>query len=1087
MAKTLLTGPAGCGKTGLLLDAFKEYLRNAPDPLAPDGFFVVPSMEHTERVVSLLAQRGVSGFFHRRVTTLSKLVSDLFRVTDVPVVSSLTRTLIVKDLLRTHDWEYFREVQDQPGFPGLMGQFLTELKEAALLPGDFRARMNVLKGFEPAYAAKYEALAAFYEQYTAELQKRGLRESQDVLWILRERQKKGGKPLPRLQALWIDGFFDFSNLQREYLRELCGITDEITVTLPQEDGPGWEDAFETVAGTRQSLVALGFKVQKLKALSLRTRKPALRALQKDLFSGEKATCGADGITLLEAVGTDGEIELIAREIHRLYATGNYRYSDFAVLFRQIKNYAPVIAAIFERYGIPAEVHERERLKFSPWIGTVLSFLSIFRNGWKKEDLFGFLKSGYVRFLGEDRPKNEAWVEAFEQRAFQEGVTGSREAWTADWKGRGRGDFEAFQKEKAAALAIFAEYEDAFFGARTGDEHCRILRRAVYRTFQILEVSDAYTPFVRRDAACVRRFEALLEEMGSYFIKHKVSAVSFESFADHFLGLAELDVYSAHERDKNRVQVYDVSLARQKEYKGVFVAGLLEKVFPLRVRENPLLSDWERKLTNGETEYPLAEQLPRQSIEKLFFYFAVTRASELLYLSYPHRDIEGKEALPSFYLEEVRALFGGRVKVLRQNLARPYLSPEEAVTRRELEIAVLGALRNISKKEALADRSLRGTLEELLVHPPSYARIHASLRPVRSGLSDERIRTGRYLEISETSPTRLEEYAKCPYRYFANRVLKLKDPSQDIAVMQKGNILHYVLQQYFDPRREKTPPEPLEPFIRRELEAGFQKYPLVWSDPYREDLDRRELFEMLFYFLQEETKRLAEASFKPLRVEYSFGSAPECHAPALEIAGEGKRFRLQGRVDRIDTDKERTCAVVVDYKRSARFKRADLELGVALQLPLYLLSVRQHLKLAPLGGEIYSVRDRKRSGFYCADRTAPFGKEFSARTPDPEEEFQKILDRALRFSGKFIKAIEALEIPVKPRACESFCPYSAVCRIEKWKLPVILEEIRKADALEAIAENRTARLPEGKSGKARPHRAGGPDAQNVRGRCDPQDP
>ncbi len=1043
MTKILLTGPAGCGKTGLLLDAFEKHLRNAADPLAADGFFVVPSMEHTERVVSLLAQRGVKGFFHKRVTTLSGLVSDLFRITDVPVVSSLTRALIVKDILKTHAWEYFREVQDQPGFPGVMLHFLTELKEACLLPGEFRARMNALKGFEPAYGAKYEALAAFYEQYAAELQKRGLRDSQDALRIFRERNKKSGPALPRLKALWIDGFFDFSNLQREYLKELSGVTDEITVTLPQEDGPGWEDAFEAVAGTRQALVATGFKIQKMKAGSYRTRKPSLLSLQRDLFSGEKSACTSDGITLLDAVGTDGEIELIAREIHRLYASGNYRYSDFAVLFRQIKNYAPVIAAIFERYGIPAEIHERDRLKFSPWIAAVASLLAVFRNGWKKEDLFGFLKSGYVRSCGKGRPKSAAWIAELEQRAFQEGVTESREAWTAEWK-RGKGDLAAFHKEKTAVLGVLAELEDAFLAARSGDGHARTLKRAVYQTFQILEVSDAYTPFVRRDAACVHRFEALLEEMRGYFLKHRTPAVTFESFADHFLGLVELDLYSVHERDRNRVQVYDVSLARQKEYKVVFVAGLLEKVFPGRVRENPLLSDWERKLTNGETEHPLAEQLPRQSIEKLFFYFAVTRASELLYLSYPHLDFEGKEALPSFYLEEVKTLFGGRITIVRQNLARPYLSVGEAITPRELEAAVLGALRNVSKKEALADGLLMATLEALMAQPQSRARILAALKSVDARLSDGQIRKGRSFELSETSPTRLEQYAKCPYRYFADRILKLKDPAEDIAVMQKGNILHYVLQQYFDPRREKVPAEAIEKFLQLELEAGFEKYPMTWSDPHREALDRRELFEMLFYFLREETERLAGASFKPAYVEYSFGSAPECQSPALEITGEGKTFRMQGRVDRIDVNKERTCAVVVDYKRSARFKSANLELGTSLQLPLYLLAVRRHLNLAPLGGEIYAVRDRKRSGFYCADLTAPYGKEFSPRVSVPEAEFQEILDRALQFARKFVKAIEALEIPVRPRDCESFCPYSAVCRIEKWKLPMILEEIRRED-------------------------------------------
>ena len=45
-------------------------------------------------------------------------------------------------------------------------------------------------------------------------------------------------------------------------------------------------------------------------------------------------------------------------------------------------------------------------------------------------------------------------------------------------------------------------------------------------------------------------------------------------------------------------------------------------------------------------------------------------------------------------------------------------------------------------------------------------------------------------------------------------------------------------------------------------------------------------------------------------------------------------------------------------------------------------------------------------------------------------------------------IEGLRILVRPRDCEKFCPYPAVCRIEKWKLPLILQEIREEENLGA---------------------------------------
>jgi hypothetical protein len=155
------------------------------------------------------------------------------------------------------------------------------------------------------------------------------------------------------------------------------------------------------------------------------------------------------------------------------------------------------------------------------------------------------------------------------------------------------------------------------------------------------------------------------------------------------------------------------------------------------------------------------------------------------------------------------------------------------------------------------------------------------------------------------------------------------------------------------------------------------------------------------------------------------------------------------VDRIDTDAAKKFAVVIDYKRSAKFKAADLKLGTALQLPLYLLAVQRHLGLKPLGAEIYSVRDHKRSGFYCAGAAKDFGKEFSSRSRLSDEIFQKVLDRSLVFVRKFVSGIALAKIPVRPRDCQSFCPYDTVCRIEKWRLPLILEEIKAEDRADLL--------------------------------------
>ena len=58
---------------------------------------------------------------------------------------------------------------------------------------------------------------------------------------------------------------------------------------------------------------------------------------------------------------------------------------------------------------------------------------------------------------------------------------------------------------------------------------------------------------------------------------------------------------------------------------------------------------------------------------------------------------------------------------------------------------------------------------------------------------------------EYSISQLETYAKCPYKYFAERVLKLKpleEPSEEIEALEMGSLLHNILYEFYKTIRLK---------------------------------------------------------------------------------------------------------------------------------------------------------------------------------------------------------------------------------------------------------------------------------------------
>lgn len=1029
--KRLLLGPAGSGKTHKLLDEFENILKTG-DPLQADSFFVLPSAEHTDRITTQLLQRGIKGFFFRRITTLSHLISEIFISGTEHFTSNATRYLLMREIFEKREWDYFKAVQQTPGFMNLMLGFIAELKDAVISHETFRHSMNELKRKEPDLSGKYEALAGIYEAYQEALHERGLMDRQDVLLGARHsRESVPGTQKHQFSHLWLDGFFDFSNLQLEYLKHLSDLTENMTITLTCDSGKQRTALFEPVQGTLAQLQKMGFKVESVSGSNKRSSVKSIQHLERHLFE-EKASLfqeKAEALQVFEAIGIQGEIEMIAREILRRSREGDIRFSDFAVLLRQIGGYGRVLRAVFARFGIPVEIHERERLKLSPLVETLRSLLFIFLEDWKREPLLNFLKSSCVRRFGGELFKDYDWISELENYACQEGVLAGRENWLRSWSAQGEIPKD-WNEIKIKKLQPLCDLEDALTKSATSAQIIFHLQKAISETFQIFYPEDIYEEAVRRDAASAARIDALFEEIATQFSAQDKSEVTFREFAEHLLRLLEVDLVSLHERNVNRVQVYDVSLARQKEYRVVFVAGLLEKSFPIHLKEDPVLSDWERQLFNHAAEKPLRLYKPRQHLERYLFYLAVTRASEQLILTYPRLDLEGKESLPSFYVNEVESLFAQPLPRKKQDLSHPYPALEDVVDARELNLSIVGDLWHLHprlQKESLAYwLSVPG-----LVHVPAIYNHEEN----PAAIHDPVILEKDYFKSLRTSPTTLEDYAKCPYKYFARRVLKLQDPQEELNIFIKGKIRHKVLENFM-PLLLKTPgmsSEQVRKIVNQELEKALQSFPLVIEKKYQRDLYVEEIRQMIFNFLEQEIASLKGSTLQPAHFELSFGRGPGL--PALEFEDKERRFKIVGQIDRVDIDAQNKTAFVIDYKTSDYWEKKQLQNGTSLQLPIYLMVVDKFLKMNLVGAQLRFFNGDKPKGFFNEKYAAAY-PAFSKRSMLSEEEFQGLMAQTTSYIKQFTREMSEGKIDVLPRDKKScdFCPYPTVCRIKKWQVP-----------------------------------------------------
>lgn len=1041
----LLTGPAGSGKTYLLLREFERDLKNSQDQLEEKSFFLVPSAEHTTRIILFLFQKGIPGFFGKRVTTLSRLARRFMTTGNERLISTSERYALIREVLSAKASPFFEPVSDKPGFFQLMGHFISEMKEGLVSAQQFRKAAEGLKKQFSELSYKYDALADFYETYQSLLKSRGLCEIQDF-WIEEKMLAISQDKIP--QRIWLDGFFDFSRFQLALLEFLSKAGCELTVSLTKDFDQERPLLFEKVFETEKNLKQLGFIVKEVNENNFRTEKQDLVFLERYLFGNKPAANRPkpESFTIFEAVGMQGEVEMIAREILCLKREVDCRYSDMAVLCRETGFYAPLFRAIFDRYQIPYEIHERERLKLSPHIHAVALLIQIFREGWKTEHLFDFLKSSVVkRIMGE--PKSSEAVARLEILARRLSLFSGRDNWFQEEINHPDSKIvEEFLVLRKLFLAPLAALENRFHQTPSLKAFKSLFENAVFYQFGIFEERDYLHPKARFEQAAKRRFESAVEEASQRLAPGSTPQEMWERFADSFLKIVELDLYSVHDRDKNRVQVYSVSLARQKEYRFVFVAGLLEKMFPVQAVEDPLLSDSERSWMRKERNIFLTNREITQNFERYLFYLALTRAREKVILTYPKIDREGKAALPSFYVEEVHALFDQPLTVQKQNLAHPYPEIGRAVSRRELDLAVWGDSIHFSHKEKDKVSLLQ---KKLLKDEITRNRFEQASFLIEAKLTDPRIKAGDYFRVLRTSPTRLEEYAKCHFRYFANQVLQLQDPTDDENARNQGTILHKVLELYFQNKIMKTPDlfseDRKEDFVHREFRKALAKNPLVYEKSYQYRLAVESLEDLLNRFICIEDERLKDSSFRPAYFEWNFGPRKTDLAPALEMQTKIGPVMVGGQIDRIDQDEAKHYALVVDYKRSAEFKKDSLLSGTALQLSIYLTVAEKFLGLRPAGGELYSIKEAKQKGFYNQTVTEGLLTLSPGTFKLTDKEFREILNLSWQWARFFSEEMSAQNIEVRPRVCEPYCPYATVCRIEKWKLPLIEEEIRNIDA------------------------------------------
>ena len=939
-----------------------------------------------EKVLIITQSRRLNHMLKERLLSSKECLSCVFWQDILGLVSSINQAsknyvplkqktaldyFKLKDFLQKHNFN------SSPGYVKALQSSFMDMQNALIMPQDL---LKIEEFSSALFSKELKDLIFIYQNYLNLTQVKGKLSYQDF-FVAALDNIENNEYLAQFKQIIFYGIYDLTTLQYDILKAVSQNYNTV-LFFPYENLASYKYIQDFYLA---NILGLASKHTKT-ALP----KSELETFAEHLFavdSKEENKKYKAPIKIINTSASFGEVACAAKEVLLLHKQG-FAFKDIALCARSLEPYKNDIVQIFKLNNIPININFEEPFLSKPLINLCSSLLNIARNNFNKDIILSFIGSPYIKNrhkLWGQLIKDIGVQTGFDQwmtlidLAILQGRIGAREL----------KDFLVVLEAKARTLEAAGSF--VVLVARVRD---------IFDTFIDFE------KFSETEQKLFDTFEGILKEICTF---DQVRPCAKNEFLEELNYLLEQEKINFAINLENSLTVADTMNLRGQAFKAIIILGLNEGVFPARVNEDPVFKDYWRSALQ-KLGYNIKVSVQRYYEEKLFFYLALSAASDKAILIFQRSDSEGKTKIPSLYLNWVYKLaldiesFSLSRRPAEQllewyKIAPSLLTPQEAALFTALQgnFALAAQLLNkadselflqafkLSVQEALTDR-------DLLVKPQNLLWQHIKQKGI--------------------SPTALSNLFQCPAKYFFDNLLDKQDTTvlkrDQLDFRERGTKTHLILEQFykhlaknnlFEKLSPKGALEILQSFIEDNLKVEDYKkhglYPLLWL------ILRREMKEKLETFVEKDLIRIEVQKQKP---EY-FEKDIICSFGDLNI---------HGKIDRIDVSCDKTNFSVIDYKSGKIEGRGSKIIfkEASVQAPFY-------FELAQTLAELKTVQPNKM--LYASLKDSSF-KEI---TYDEYLTFKDTFWSLTKFLTELAKEGLFIITPWE-KACK-YCAYGEVCR------------------------------------------------------------
>lgn len=974
MSIRFIYGRAGSGKSHYCLQDIKKRIQEGN---GRNLILLVPEQFSFQAEKNLIKSIGEKGTLKAQVLSFRRMAEKVFDEVGGGIkkhINDSGKNILLYKIIEENKnkLKVYKTSAKKQGFVNLVSDIIGEFKKYNISPEVLKENLESIQN--KSLKNKLEDIVMLFLEFQKRISTNYM-DSEDILQAACEKLDKS--IIFKKAEVWIDEFSTFTPQEYSVIEKIMCSAYRVNITLCMDAMGEYSeresmDLFLPVKNTEQSIlqIAQDNNIIYEKPVNLRCspcyrfkNSTALQHLQHSLFSYPYKNYAeyTEDINIFKALNKYTEVEYIARDIVKNCRDKNLRFKDIALVTGDLDEYENLIKAVFNQYDIPYFMDKKREIIHNQIVILIISVIEILAKSWSYESVFKYLKTGLLDLEFDD-------IDILENYVLANGIRKKQWLDEKPWNFKiNYGNFkEDNPQEEQEYLDKINSIRDKvrepilklsenIKGKKKGRDICEELYNFLCELKIPEKVEELIVAFKNSNKLDKANEYSQIWDIVVDVLDQIVEVIGEQSFGmETFAEVLEIG-FSKYEIGVippalDQVLVSNVTRIKSYNVGALYIAGVNDGIFPVTVSQEGIFTDQDRdELKQNGLE--IAPNTRNRVFEEQFLvYSTLTIVDKYLTLTYSMSDEEGKAKRPSVVVSMIKKLFP---KLQEKSNLLDVIGNEEGIEAVNGPKATFNAFISNIRENLGHKENINSLWIDVYRWYKNHETWNEKLETVLgafyynneieiSDLAKIRRLYGRHLSMSVS---RLERFAQCPFGYFVQYGLKVRDRKMySLSAPDLGSFMHSILERFSLGLKEKgltwenIDKKCCEENINNLVDNVLKDSPnsiLNSSKKYKHVTDKlkKTLTRSVWLIAQ----HMKKGRFVPIAYELVFGETGDFPPISIEL-DSGEKISLTGKVDRVDVAKEdiTTYIRIVDYKSGTReFKLSQVYYGFQLQLLIYL--------------------------------------------------------------------------------------------------------------------------------------------------------